>query len=253
MIIVFNSLGFISHIGRYFMMLSAAIFSKPEKGSIYRRQTLHECINLGFNSLGLVAIISGFMGAVITLQTASMLASWMPEYALGYTTRQSTILEFSPTVVCLILAGKVGSNIASELGTMRVTEQIDALDIMGVNSRSYLILPKMLGAVFTFPLLVVFSMFLSILGGWVVCKATGFATTETYFYGLRAYFDPFTVTYALVKTAVFALIITSISSYQGYYTKGGALEVGKSSTRAVVHASILILLANYLLTQIMLL
>lgn len=235
------------------MMLSAAVLSKPEKMSIYRRQTLHECINLGFNSLGLVAIISAFMGAVITLQTASMLSSWMPEYALGYTTRQSTILEFSPTVVCLILAGKVGSNIASELGTMRVTEQIDALDIMGVNSRSYLILPKIIGAVSTFPLLVVFSMFLSIFGGWVVCKTTGFATTETYIFGLRAYFEEFAVTYALVKTSVFAFIITSISSYQGYYTKGGALEVGKSSTRAVVHASILILLANYVLTQIMLL
>ncbi len=232
------------------MMVS--VLGKPEKLSIYRRQFVYECMNLGINSLGIVTIISAFMGAVITLQTASMLASWMPEYALGYTTRQSTILEFSPTMVCLILAGKVGSNIASEIGTMRVTEQIDALEIMGINSRGYLILPKMLAAMFTFPVLVIFNMFLSLLGGWIVCEATGFATTETYFMGLRAFFDPFTVTYALVKTVVFAFIITTIASYHGYYTDGGALEVGRSSTRAVVYSSILILLSNYMITQVML-
>jgi phospholipid/cholesterol/gamma-HCH transport system permease protein len=232
--------------------MMTSVLSKPEKLSIYRRQILHECENLGINSLGIVAIISTFMGAVITLQTATMLASWMPEYALGYTTRQSTILEFSPTVVCLILAGKVGSNIASEIGTMRVTEQIDALEIMGINSRGYLILPKMIGAMLTFPVLVIFSMFLSLGGGWVVCNVTGYSTTETYIFGLRAFFDPFTVTYALTKTVAFAFIITTVASYHGYYTDGGALEVGKSSTRAVVFSSIIILLANYMLTNIML-
>jgi phospholipid/cholesterol/gamma-HCH transport system permease protein len=233
-------------------MMMTAVFGKPEKLSIYRRQFVHEAVNLGLNSLGIVAIISVFMGAVITLQTAAMLASWMPDYALGYTTRQSTILEFSPTVVCLILAGKVGSNIASEIGTMRVTEQIDALEIMGVNSRGYLILPKMLGAMMMFPVLVVFSMVLSLFGGWAVCELTGYATTEVYIKGIRSFFEPFSVTYALVKTVVFAYVITTISSYYGYYTQGGALEVGRSSTKAVVSSSIFILLSNYIITQVML-
>ena len=245
---------FISHIGRYFMMLFG-VFSIPEKPKMYWDQFTKECINIGISSLGIVLFISTFMGAVITMQTAAMLAdsAWIPEYTLGYTTRQSTILEFSPTIICLILAGKVGSNIASEIGTMRVTEQIDALDIMGVNSQAYLIAPKIFASIFTFPFLIIFSMAFSIAGGYFVCVQLGFASGETYVEGIRAYFLPNQVTYGLVKPIVFGFIISSVSAYFGYFTKGGALDVGKSSTKAVVMSSVLILIGNFIITQLMLL
>ncbi len=241
-----------SHIGRYFLLLRD-IFSKPEKFRIYWTQFMQETRTLGLNSFGIVALISIFMGAVITLQTASMIGSpWVPLYTVGYTTRQSVILEFSPTIISLILAGKVGSNIASEIGTMRVTEQIDALDIMGVNSAGYLIFPKILAAVFFFPVLVIFSMALGLIGGYLVVISTGVMTEHGYLYGIKFDFQTFSVTYALIKTVVFAFIITTISAYQGYFTDGGALEVGRSSTRAVVYSSILILFLNYILTNLLL-
>lgn len=240
------------HIGRYCLLLRD-VFSKPEKFRIYWTQFLTESRSLGLNSFGIVALISVFMGAVITLQTASMIGNpWVPLYTVGYTTRQSVILEFSPTIISLILAGKVGSNIASEIGTMRVTEQIDALDIMGVNSAGYLIFPKIIAAIFFFPFLVIFSMALGLLGGYLVVWGTGIMTEYGYLYGIKFDFQTFSVTYALVKAVCFAFIITTISAYQGYYTNGGALEVGRSSTRAVVHSSILILVANYILTNILL-
>lgn len=240
------------HIGRYFLFLKD-VFGKPERFSIYWKQMIHEFMSLGMNSFGIVALVSVFMGAVITLQTASMISSaWIPLYTVGYTTRQSVILEFSPTIISLILAGKVGSNIASEIGTMRVTEQIDALDIMGVNSAGYLILPKIVAAVLFNPVLVAFSMFLGVFGGWAVVESTGVMTTQGYLYGIKFDFDPYTVTYALIKTVCFAFIITSVSAYHGYFTRGGALEVGRSSTRAVVYSSILILIGNYILTQLLL-
>ncbi len=241
-----------AHIGNYCLLLRD-VFSKPEKFHIYWKQFMLETRSLGLNSFGIVALISVFMGAVITLQTASMIGSpWVPLYTVGYTTRQSVILEFSPTIISLILAGKVGSNIASELGTMRVTEQIDALDIMGVNSAGYLIFPKILAAMFFFPFLVIFSMGLGLLGGYLVVLSTGIMTEHGYLYGIKFDFQTFSVTYALIKTVVFAFIITTISAYQGYFTDGGALEVGRSSTRAVVHSSILILIANYILTNMLL-
>lgn len=243
----------IFNIGKYFQMLFV-VFSKPEKWSIFWKRMFSEIEIIGINSLPIVALMSTFMGGVIALQTASNMDSpWLPEYTIGYITRSSTILEFSPTIISLILAGKVGSNIASEIGLMRTTEQIDALEIMGVNSLNYLVLPKIIGAVLFFPVLIVFSIGLSLVGGWLSLVLSGLASTETYVFGIRSFFEIGNIYYALEKTVVFAFLIVSISSYFGYYTKGGALDVGKSSTKAVVNSSIGILIANFFLTQMLLL
>jgi phospholipid/cholesterol/gamma-HCH transport system permease protein len=213
-----------------------------------------EIDKIGLQSLGIVALLSLFMGAVVTLQTAANIDSgWIPKWTIGFTTRQTMILEFSSTIVCLILSGKVGSNIASEIGTMRITEQIDALEIMGVNSASYLVLPKVIAAIFIFPFMVVMSMALGIVAGALIGDTTGVISLTDYQYGVQYYFEPFQVTYTLIKTVVFAFIITSVSSYQGYFTRGGALEVGKSSTTAVVYSIILIMISNYIITQLLLL
>jgi phospholipid/cholesterol/gamma-HCH transport system permease protein len=177
----------------------------------------------------------------------------LPDYTVGYITQSSTILEFSPTIISLILAGKVGSNIASEIGTMRVTEQIDALEIMGVNSLNFLVLPKIMAAILYFPVLVIFSMALSMIGGWLALVLSDLSTTETYLLGLRAFFEPSNINYALTKTIVFGFLIVSVASFYGYYVKGGSLDVGKASTQAVVSSSVCILIANFLLTQMILL
>ncbi len=241
-----------SHIGRYFIMMRH-VFAKPEKMRMYRIELFHAIETLGINSLPIIAIISLFMGAVITIQAAFGFTSpWVPLYAVGVTTRDSIILEFSPTIVSLILAGKVGSNIASEIGTMRVTEQIDALEIMGINSSAYLVLPKIIACVIINPFLIIISMFLGVFGGWVLGMFAHVITSYQYVYGLQFEFRPYNVTYALIKTIVFAFIIASVSAYHGYYTNGGALEVGKSSTKAVVYCDILILLFNFILTQLLL-
>jgi phospholipid/cholesterol/gamma-HCH transport system permease protein len=242
----------ILHIGRYFLLMRDTL-SRPERISLYWRRTVEEMDLLGVKSLGIVALLSVFMGAVITIQTSTNIDSaWIPSYVVGFTTRQSTILEFSPTIISLILAGKVGSNIAAEIGSMRVKEQIDALDIMGVNSAGYLILPKIVASVLMNPFLVMISMFLSIFGGWMAGVGTGIISTEAFIEGIQYDFDPFTVVYALIKTVVFAFIITTVSAYQGYYTSGGTREVGISSTRAVVYSDVVILIANYALTQLLL-
>ncbi len=234
-------------------MLLWIIVQKPEKASIYRRQIIVELDHLGLESLGIVAIISVFMGAVVTIQTAfNTDHPLLPIYAIGFATRQSIILEFSPTVISLILAGKVGSRIASEIGTMRVTEQIDALEIMGVNAAGYLILPKIVASMIINPFLVVASMFLGIFGGWLAAGVTGVVPLGNFVYGILFEFDPFDVFYALIKTVVFALIIASVSGYFGFYTRGGALQVGHSSTRAVVFSSIYIIIFNLILTQLLL-
>ncbi len=234
-------------------MLSV-VFSKPEKMKIFRKRVFNEIEINGINSIPIVALMSTFMGAVIALQTASNIDSpLLPDYTVGYITQSSTILEFSPTIISLILAGKVGSNVASEIGTMRVTEQIDALEIMGVNSLTFLVLPKVISAIVFFPVLVIFSMGLSLVGGWVALTASGLLSTETYILGIRSFFEVSNVYYALTKTVVFGFLIVSIASYYGYYTKGGALDVGRSSTQAVVSSSIAILIANFILTQLMLL
>lgn len=212
-----------------------------------------EIVKLGIQSLGIIFIISFFMGAVITIQTASNIDSALiPLYTIGFATRQSVILELSPTIIALILAGKVGSNIASEIGTMRVTEQIDALEIMGVNSAAFLIVPKVIAAVLINPFLIVLSMAVGIFGGYVAGSFTGTVPSEDFIQGVQLDFDSFSITYALIKTVFFAFIITSVPAYHGYYAYGGALEVGKSSTKAVVYSSIAILILNYVLTQLLL-
>ena len=234
-------------------MLLKQVFSKSERRSIMYKRTLSEMVYLGIDSLGIVAIISIFMGAVVAIQTAYNIDSpLIPRYTIGFTTRQSIVLEFSPTIISLILAGKVGSRIASEIGTMRVTEQIDALDVMGINAPSYLLSPKIIACIIINPILISFSMFLGLFGGWVASILGEAMTTENYIYGLQYYFIPWEVIYALIKTAVFAFIITTVSGYHGYYTKGGALEVGASSTKAVVYSSILIILFDLILTQLLL-
>lgn len=241
------------HIGRYFLLVRDT-FSKPERLSIYWKRTVEEMDLLGVRSLGIVALLSVFMGAVITIQTSANIDSvWIPSYVVGFTARQSTILEFSPTIISLILAGKVGSNIAAEIGSMRVKEQIDALDIMGVNSAGFLILPKIVASMLMNPFLVMISMFLSVFGGWMAGVGTGIVSSVDYIQGIQWDFDPYTVTYALIKTVVFAFIIATVASYQGYFTRGGTREVGISSTRAVVYSNVVILIANYALTQMLLL
>jgi phospholipid/cholesterol/gamma-HCH transport system permease protein len=242
-----------SHVGKYCLMLTE-VFSKPERLSIYRKRIVEEIDKIGIQSIGIIALLSAFMGAVITLQTAANIDSaWVPKWTIGFTTRQSLILEFSSTIMSLILSGKVGSNIASEIGTMRISEQIDALDIMGVNSASYLILPKIVAAMFFFPFLVVISMFLGIVAGSIIGPGSGVISLSDYIYGLQYYFEPFQVTYTLIKSVVFAFIITSVSGYHGYYTSGGALQVGQSNTRAVVYSIVLIMISNYIITQLLLL
>ncbi len=217
------------------------------------RQIIFEIDAIGISSLSIVAIISVFMGGIIAIQSAfSFTNPLVPLYAVGFTTRESIILEFSPTIVCLILAGKVGSNIASEVGAMRITEQIDALEIMGINSAGYLIFPKIAAAVFIFPFLIALSMFLGIAGGYVMGVSSGACTPYEYVFGIQAFFEPWKLYYSFTKVLVFAYIITSVSSYYGYYTTGGALEVGKSSTNAVVYSSILILLFSLILTNMFL-
>ena len=240
------------HIGNYFLLLKK-VFRKPQKFSVYRKQVLHEIDSLGIGSLGLIAIISVFMGGVITIQSAYNFTSpFIPLYAIGLGTRESIILEFAPTIISLILAGKVGSNIASEIGTMRITEQIDALEIMGINSASYLIFPKIMAAVIINPFLILISMFLGVFGGYVMGVASGACSSYEFIFGIQTNFVPFNILYSLTKTVVFAFIITSVAAYQGYYTSGGALEVGKASTRSVVYNSILILITNLVITKIML-
>ena len=240
------------HFGRYFMLMRRA-FGKPEKVSIYRDRVFEEMNSLGIGSFAIVAIVSIFLGAVITIQSAFNFESpLLPLYAVGVAVRDSMILEFSPLVVSLILAGKVGSSIASEIGTMRVTEQIDALEIMGINSSGYLIVPKIIASVLFNPILIIFSMFLGILGGYVFGLATGVVTNYEYIYGITYEFRPYNVVYALVKSAVFAFIIASVPAYHGYYTKGGALEVGRSSTKGVVYCIVVILAFDLILTQLLL-
>jgi phospholipid/cholesterol/gamma-HCH transport system permease protein len=245
--------GLFFHIGRYFILMKK-VFAKPERHGLYYQQFLREIENLGVNSLGIVAIISAFMGAVITIQTAANVENpLLPSYLIGVAARDSILLEFSSTMVALILAGKVGSSIASELGTMRVTEQIDALEIMGVNSAGYLIMPKILAAMIFNPFLTLVSMAVGISGGWAIGTLTEVITTQEFILGIRYAFIPYYITYGLIKTVVFAFIMTSIASYYGYYVEGGSLEVGRSSTRAVVYSSVVILMFNLILTKLLLL
>ena len=241
----------LKHIGQYFIMMRK-VMSVPEKWSVFNKQLILELEKIGLNSIGIVLFISFFVGGVVSIQTALNLQNpLLPKYLIGLASRDSLILEFSPTMISLILAGKVGSSIASEIGSMRVSEQIDALEIMGVNSASFLILPKIIASLFFFPLLVILSMGIGMIGAWVGGLSVN-VTTSDFMYGLRYEFIPFFVSYAIIKTLAFAFIVSSLSSYFGYYAKGGAVAVGKSSTEAVVYSSIVILVFNFILTKIIL-
>jgi phospholipid/cholesterol/gamma-HCH transport system permease protein len=245
-------MNFFAHLGRYFLLIKRT-FGKPERHRLYLKQIFREIDNLGIRSLGIAAIISFFIGMVVIIHmTINMGNPLIPAYYVSFTTRDVLVLEFSSTVLSLILAGKIGSLIASEIGTMRVTEQIDALESMGINSAAYLIQPKVIASMIVNPLLVILSIFIGLLGGWFVSELGGLLTTHDFFYGIRFQFDSYKIVYTLIKSVIFAFIITSVSGYFGYYTKGGALEVGKSSTQAVVYSMVFILVANYAVTEIML-
>jgi len=245
-------LKFLHAFGTYCLLLKK-VFSRPEKASVYYKQTIKELMNLGIRSVGIVIIISFFMGAVITLQTAYNTENPIyPTYLIGLGCRDSVLLEFSSTIIALILAGKVGSSIASEIGTMRVTEQIDALELMGVNSASYLILPKIIATLVFNPFLTLISIAVGIFGGWIAGTSAGVISSQDYIYGIQYAFIPYYVTYAIIKTLFFAFTIASVSAFQGYRVEGGALEVGRASTKAVVYSSIVILTLNVILTQLLL-
>ncbi len=242
----------LSETGKYFLLMKR-VFVMPDRGKMFFRQFPKELEKLGLQSLPIVAIISIFIGFIMTMQTKLNTSNpLLPVYTTGLVTRDTLLLEFSSTILCLILAGKVGSNIASEIGTMRITEQIDALEIMGVNSANYLILPKIIAFVVMMPFLVVFSMALGVGGGYFVGVLTSIMTTGDYLIGIQYAFVPFYVSYSLIKSMIFAFIISSVAAYYGYYSYGGALDVGKASTNAVVNGSILILFFNILITKLML-
>ncbi|MEP7142461.1 MAG: ABC transporter permease [Ferruginibacter sp.] len=243
---------FFTHFGRYLIMLRG-MFTKPENNKMYWKEFMNQCNDIGIGSLGIVSIISVFIGAVSAVQTAYQLVSpIIPQTTIAQIVRDTVILEFAPTLVCIVLAGVIGSKIASELGNMRVSEQIDALEIMGINTKAYLIMPKIAAALVTIPLLVIISMVLGIWGGRLAGTASHILSTDTFDRGLLQNFIPYNVTFALIKSYTFAFIISSIPAYYGYYVKGGALEIGRSSTKSVVVSCIMLLFADYVLTQILL-
>jgi len=241
-----------SRLGEFLLMIKG-MFTKPEHWRMYWKELMHQCVELGIGSLGIVSIISVFIGAVSTLQTAYQFVSpIIPRSVIAQIVRDSVILEFAPTITCIVLAGVVGSKISSELGNMRVSEQIDALEIMGINTKAFLILPKIIAALITIPLLVIIAMTLGIWGGRMIGDITGILPHEIYDRGLLDAFVPYNVTFALTKAYTFAFIITAIPAYFGYNVRGGALEIGRASTTAVVTSCIMILLADYLLASILL-
>jgi len=239
-------------IGNYFIFLGN-LFIKREAFQTYLKQIIDECIKVGIDSLVIVSIVSTFIGAVTCVQTAFNLVSpLIPRYVISLVVRDMTLLELAPTITAIVFAGKVGSNIAGELGTMKISEQVDALEVMGINSVSFLGLPKIIACLLMYPLLVILAGFLAITGGYLAGTLTGVITPQDYIYGIRADFQEFNVLFALIKSFVFAFLVSSISSYKGYFTKGGALEVGQSSTSAVTNSCIAILVADYLLAQLLL-
>jgi phospholipid/cholesterol/gamma-HCH transport system permease protein len=238
--------------GKYLILIST-LFIRREKFGVYTKLVVDECIQVGYDSIFIVVIVSSFIGAVTAVQTGyNLVSDYIPVSVIGTIVRDMTILELAPTIISVVLAGKVGSNIAGYLGTMRITEQIDALEVMGINSASYLILPKILGCMIMFPMLVIISGFLSIYGGFLAGTLTGALTEQEYIYGIRNGFQEYNIWFALIKSLVFAFIISSISAYNGYFTKGGALEVGQSSTTAVTNSCIAVLLADFFLAKLLL-
>lgn len=242
---------YLSQIGRYFLMMKE-IFNKQTKWSVMKNLIFKEIDDLIIGSLGIVAFISFFVGGVVAIQTALNLTNpLIPKYLIGYATRQSIILEFAPTFISVVMAGKMGSFITSSIGTMRVTEQIDALEVMGVNSLNYLVFPKLI-ALLLYPFLIGIAMFLGILGGYIASVYGGFGSSGEFIDGIQREFIPFHIVYAFIKTFIFALLLATIPSFHGYYMKGGALEVGKASTVSFVWTSVTIILMNYILTQLLL-
>ena len=241
----------IATVGKY-LMLMGRTFSRPERFRVYFKQYVSEMVQLGVNSIGIVLLISFFIGAVITIQIKLNIESaWMPRWVEGYTTREIMLLEFSSSIMCLILAGKVGSNIASEIGTMRVTQQIDALEIMGVNSASYLIMPKIAALITMIPFLVTFSIVAGIIGAFCTCWFGGVMNAEDLAYGLQYCFQEWFIWCSFIKSVFFAFIIASVSAYFGYTVEGGSIAVGKASTDSVVMSSVLILFSDLVLTQLL--
>ena len=241
----------LENFGKYFLMLKE-VFRKPTKWPIMKNLILKDIDDLIYGSLGIIIFISFFIGGVVAIQTALNIDSpLIPKYLVGFTTRQSVILEFAPTFCSIIMAGKVGSYITSSIGTMRVTEQIDALEVMGVNSLNYLVFPKII-ALLLYPFVIAISMYLGILGGWLAAVMGEYTTSADFIKGLQLDFKPFHVLYAFAKTMAFAFILATIPSFYGYYMKGGALEVGKAATTSFVWTSVVIIIVNYLLTQMLL-
>jgi phospholipid/cholesterol/gamma-HCH transport system permease protein len=239
-------------LGKYLLFMST-LFIRKESSRILFNRTIDEAILIGINSILIVAIVSTFIGAVTCVQVAYNLNNaFIPRSTIGFMVREMTILELAPTITSIVLAGKVGSSIAGGLGTMQITEQVDALEVMGINSASYLVLPKVIAAIFVFPMLVILAMFLSILGGYVAGTMSGELTAQEYITGIRDQFIPYNVTFALIKSVVFAFLISSISSFRGYHTSGGALEVGAASTAAVTNSVIAILVGDFLLAYLLL-
>lgn len=243
---------FLTAIGQYIIFLKK-IFSRLEGSKILFPKILDEINDLGMSSIGFVSFISIFVGAVVTLQVAyNMENPLLPTYLIGLASRDSLILEFSPTMISLVLAGKIGSHIASSIGTMRVTEQIDALEVMGINSASFLVFPKICATIFINPFLIILSITLGLVGGWLAGNITGICPTEEYLLGIKYEFIPFNMAYAIIKTVIFAFIITTVCAFFGYNIKGGALEVGQASTKGVVYTSIFIIICNYFITHLLL-
>ncbi len=245
-------MNFFTHFGSFLLMLKG-MFTKPENWRMYWKEFMHQCAEIGIGALPIVIIISIFLGAVTTVQTAYQLVSpLVPLSTIAQIVRDSMILELSPTVLSIVLAGVVGSKIASELGNMRISEQIDALEIMGINSKSYLILPKILAALVVIPCLIVISAVLGIWGGRTAGAMSGILANDIYDAGLRQHLNLFNINFALYKSYTFAFILSSVPAYYGYNVKGGSLEIGRASTSAVVVSCILILLADYALAAILL-
>ncbi|MBL7845450.1 MAG: ABC transporter permease [Cyclobacteriaceae bacterium] len=239
-------------IGKYFIFLGY-LFTNRESFKTHYSLILDECVRIGVNSIFLFVLVSTFIGAVSTVQTAfNLVAPYIPKYVISQVVREMTVLELAPTVMAIVYAGKVGSSMSGNLGTMRITEQIDALEVMGINSINYLVLPKIVASVLMYPLLVIVSGVCALMGGYLVGMITGILAPTEYIYGVRYLFNEFTITFALIKAVTFGFLVASISSYKGYYTEGGALEVGISSTKAVTTSVIAILLADYLLAQLLL-
>lgn len=245
-------MNYLEHIGKYFSMLKQ-VFSRPQRARVFREAISREIEELGIKSIGIIAFISFFIGGVIALQTALNLENpLIPKSLIGFAAKRSIILEFAPTFCSIILAGKVGSYITSSIGTMRVTEQIDALEVMGINSLNYLVLPKIIATVLFYPFLITLGMILGVFGGWVAGTLTGIFSGVDYVEGVQMEFDPYLIQYSIIKTLVFAFLIATVPSYQGYYVKGGSLEVGKASTQSVVWTIVIIVICNYFLTQLLL-